>query len=172
MAVVYLGLGSNLGDREANLRRALEAMPALGVSVTDVSPFYETDPVGHLEQGQFLNAACSGETSLEPLALLRALKEVEAAMGRVPAPRDMARLIDIDILLYDDLVLDTPELEIPHPRMAERAFVLRPLADIAADVVHPGLRKSVRELRDAAPGRDGVRLWAAGPALPGPTLDP
>jgi 2-amino-4-hydroxy-6-hydroxymethyldihydropteridine diphosphokinase len=159
MPTVYLGLGSNLGDREANLRAALEAMPALGVSVTGVSPFYETEPVGYLEQERFLNAACSGETSLAPLALLRALKELEAAMGRLPAPRNMPRVIDIDILLYEDLLLATPELEIPHPRMAERAFVLAPLADIAAGVVHPGLGKSVRQLRDAAPGREGVRLW-------------
>jgi 2-amino-4-hydroxy-6-hydroxymethyldihydropteridine diphosphokinase len=162
MTAVYLGLGSNLGDREANLRRALALLAAAGVSVARVSPVYETQPVGYQEQGKFLNAVCTGETSLEAQALLRALKEIEAALGRTSGPRNGPRPIDIDILLYGDLLLSTPELTIPHPRLAERAFVLAPLADVAPDLIPPGLMKSVRVLLAEAPGREGVRRWSTG----------
>ena len=164
MTAVYLGLGSNLGDREANLRRALDLLPKALVAVRKLSPLYETDPVGVGAAGVgehaiFLNAACRGETDLEPLALLKALKSIEAAMGRTPGPRNAPRSMDLDILLYDDLVLDTPELTIPHPSMADRAFVLVPLADIAPHIVHPRLGRPVRELLAALRSREGIRPW-------------
>jgi 2-amino-4-hydroxy-6-hydroxymethyldihydropteridine diphosphokinase len=156
---VYLGLGSNMGDRRANLRRALGLLAAAGVGVTRTSPVYETAPVGYGPQRKFLNAVCMGETWLEPLALLRAIKEIEAALGRAPGPRNGPRPMDVDILLYGELCLATPELTVPHPRLAERAFVLAPLADLAPDLAVPGLGKRVRELLAEAPGREGVRAW-------------
>ena len=157
MTEVYLGLGSNLGDREANLRRALELLTAYGVKVQQLSPIYETEPVDAPDSGPFLNAVCQAETPLDPQALLRTAKAIEEALGRSSGPRNAPRAIDIDILLYGDLVLDTPELTIPHPRMADRAFVLAPLADIAVGIMHPVLGKTVQEMLNQAPGRCGVK---------------
>lgn len=145
MAVVYLGLGSNLGSRCANLRAAVAALPP-AVNVLAESSIYETPPWGVTNQPAFLNMALRGETNLSPQALLRALKQLESRLGRVPSIRYGPRLIDLDILFYDDLVLVSPELTIPHPRLHERAFVLVPLAEIAADLVHPGLHKTIRAL--------------------------
>ncbi|MDP2726216.1 MAG: 2-amino-4-hydroxy-6-hydroxymethyldihydropteridine diphosphokinase [Dehalococcoidia bacterium] len=156
MVEVLLGLGTNLGDREGNL---LEALRRLGASVLfkAVSSLYETDPVGYLDQPTFVNAVCLGETSLSPEELLGLVKSIEAQMGRKPTFRDGPRLIDIDILSYGSQVIDTAELTIPHLRMAERAFVLVPLAEIAPKWRHPVLRKTAAELA-AAVGHDGVRL--------------
>lgn len=160
MTEVFLGLGSNLGDREANLRRAVELLPTYGVTVVEQSPVYDTAPVDTPPgSGRFLNAVCRVETSLPPQGLLRAIKGLESALGRLSGPRNAPRSIDIDILLYGDEVIDTPELTVPHPRFATRAFVLRPLSDIAPEAVHPVLGVSVRELLAAATGREGVVRW-------------
>jgi 2-amino-4-hydroxy-6-hydroxymethyldihydropteridine diphosphokinase len=144
-AIILLALGSNLGDRLANLDSALAAMPP-DVKVLVRSPIYETPPWGLTDQPDFLNMVVKGETSLSPLRLLTRLKKLERDLGRLPSVRYGPRLIDIDILFYDDLVLHTPELTLPHPHLHERAFVLVPLADLAADFVHPLLGQSIRHI--------------------------
>ena len=148
MATVYLGLGSNLGDRQGHLGRALAALAsAPAIRVLAVSRFIETEPVGGPPgQGMYLNAAARIETDLEPTALLVELKSIERRLGRREGPRWGERPIDLDILLYDDLVLETPDLVIPHPRLAERRFVLEPLSEIAPDARDPRTGLSVRDL--------------------------
>jgi 2-amino-4-hydroxy-6-hydroxymethyldihydropteridine diphosphokinase len=155
---VYLSLGSNVGDREANLRTALERLPAAGVAVLRVSPIYETEPVAFTNQRWFLNLAVEATTELFPLQLLARIQRVERALGRVRTIVNGPRTIDIDILLYGQAVVGRPELEIPHPRMAERRFVLAPLADLAPEVRHPVTRKTVREMLEAAPAAAVRRL--------------
>ncbi len=145
MPVVYLALGSNLGEREANLRQALDQL-GMRVHLTTQSPIYETEPWGVTAQPRFLNLAVAGETDLGPHELLQFLKQIEQAMGRVPTVRYGPRLIDLDILFYDNVILESPDLTIPHPRLAERRFVLEPLADIAPDLVHPQLGLTMGEL--------------------------
>ncbi|MGB2985616.1 MAG: 2-amino-4-hydroxy-6-hydroxymethyldihydropteridine diphosphokinase [Phycisphaerae bacterium] len=147
----YLGLGSNLGDRFAKIRAAVLALydhPRLSIDLQrDVASLYETSPVGGpADQPAYLNSAICVRTTLPPAGLLSAVLSVETALGRVRHDRWGARVIDIDVLLYDDLVTndDTPTL--PHPRMHERRFVLEPLAEIAADVVHPVLRVTIADL--------------------------
>jgi len=142
---IYLALGSNLGDRLANLKGAVAALPP-GVTVQAESPVYETPPWGYTDQPPFLNMVLQGATELQPLPLLAHLKQLERRLGRGKTFRWGPRRIDIDILFYEDLVLETPRLSIPHPGLAQRAFVLVPLADLAADLRHPVLGKSVREL--------------------------
>lgn len=175
----YLGLGSNLGDRELNLLEAVERLRLLG-DVVKVSRPYETEPVGYAEQPRFLNVAVLLETSLQPAPLLAALKQVEADLGRVETVRYGPRPIDLDILVYDDLILQTPELTIPHPRLAERAFALVPLAEIAPDLEIPGTGLTARELAQRAdaggvrPARWGLKavlgrdLQREAPAVPLP----
>ena len=161
MARVYLGLGANLGDREDTLRAALAGIERAG-TVEAVSSLYETAPVGGPEQPMFYNAACLWETELPPAEALSFLKGLERELGRRPGgERFGPREIDLDILLYDERVVDEPGLAVPHPRLAERAFVLVPLAEIAPDAVHPVAGKTVGELADAV-GSAGVRL-VAGP---------
>jgi 2-amino-4-hydroxy-6-hydroxymethyldihydropteridine diphosphokinase len=153
--VTYLALGTNLGHREDNLREALKELPP-EVEILTVSRLYETAPAYVLDQPAFLNMAIKGQTALSPTDLLVYLKQAEAQIGREKTIRYGPRKIDLDIIFYDDLVFDTPDLVIPHPRMAERGFVLRPLADIAADFVHPVLKQTVAELVADLPPGDGV----------------
>ena len=142
----YLALGSNLGDKEANLRRALELLQQRGVEVVKTSSFICTEPYGVTDQPQFLNGVCEVRTSLEPLELLQTLLEIEQEMGRVRLRHWGERNIDLDLLLYEDVVMDTPELKLPHPDMQNRDFVLLPLDEIAPELVHPILQKSIEEL--------------------------
>jgi 2-amino-4-hydroxy-6-hydroxymethyldihydropteridine diphosphokinase len=143
---VYLSLGSNLGDREAALEQAEQALASAGFETLSRSSFYETQPVGGPPQGDFLNRVLGGQTELGAMELLRACHQVEADGGRVRGVRNAARTLDVDILLYDDAVLQIAGLEIPHPRMHERRFVLVPLDEIASDVLHPLFLVTVRDL--------------------------
>lgn len=152
--IVYLALGTNLGDRRANLKQAIAAMTPQ-MEVTARSQIYETPPWGYEDQPKFLNQAIRAKTYLEPEPLLRHLKRLEVALGRKETFVNGPRRIDIDILFYDDLVLDTPALIIPHPRLHERGFVLLPLMDIAPDLVHPVSKKSVQEMT-AESNREGI----------------
>jgi len=142
---VYLALGSNVGNRAANLKAAIAALPPQ-MEVKAKSRVYETPPWGYTNQEKFLNQAVKARTYLEPEPLLKHLKRLEVALGRVPTFQYGPRLIDIDILLYDDLVFDSADLKIPHPQMHERGFVLLPLMDIAPDLVHPVKKQTIRQL--------------------------
>lgn len=142
---IALALGSNQGDRLTALRAAKAALTGT-VEILATSWIYETPPAYVTDQPPFLNAALVGITTLPPEELLARLKEIEREVGRIPTFRNGPRVIDLDIIFYGDLLLDTPTLTIPHPRMAERAFVLKPLADVAADWQHPVLLQTVREL--------------------------
>ena len=143
---VYLSLGSNLGDRENNLRNAIAALPSAHFHASKVSSLYETEPVDYLDQPWFLNCVVEGETESQPAELLGALRAIEAQLGSKKAFAKGPRLLDIDILLFGDLSLDTPELQIPHPRMLERKFVLAPLAEIAPALRHPSWPANARDL--------------------------
>jgi 2-amino-4-hydroxy-6-hydroxymethyldihydropteridine diphosphokinase len=157
--IVYLSLGSNLGDREANLNRALQALVSLG-KVEAVSCFYETEPVGVVAQPWFLNCATKLDTEKMPRQLLGSVLDLEQKMGRRRQQQKGPRTIDIDILLFGNSVIETVGLTIPHPALHERRFVLEPLAEIAPDVRHPLIKRSVRELRDALPPGQAVRKLA------------
>lgn len=148
MAIAYIALGSNLGDKEKNLRRALLLLTQQGVEVVRVSSFLSTEPYGVTDQPQFLNAVACVRTSLAPLALLDVLLATELAMGRVRLRHWGERNIDLDLLLYEDVVLDTPRLRLPHPDMQNRDFVLLPLAEIAPELRHPTLQKTIWELKE------------------------
>ena len=153
--IVYLGLGSNLGDREQNLLDAIERL-GQSVAVSQISSPYDTKPVGYDDQPRFLNAVVKGETELTPDDLLAFVKKIEVDLGRTANFVNGPRLIDIDILLYNDVVMDTPPLTIPHARYAERAFVLMPLSEIAPDVVCPIRHKTIKMLTDNIDSSDGV----------------
>jgi 2-amino-4-hydroxy-6-hydroxymethyldihydropteridine diphosphokinase len=154
--IVYLSLGSNIGDRDANLRAAIAALPVTGVRVTKVSSFYETAPVDLLEQPWFLNCAVEGETEMPAVELLRVLRGIESRMGSRKLVAKGPRLIDMDILLYGSETIATPELQLPHPRMLLRRFVLVPLAEIAPALRHPLWTKSAAELAEQTPDRSEV----------------
>lgn len=157
--VIYLSLGSNLGDRAANLERAIDALAAAGVRVLRHSAIYETEPVDFLAQPWFLNCVVEGETSLDPRSLLDALQGIERNLGSQKLVPRGPRLIDLDILFYDQEAVRAPGMEIPHPRLAERRFVLVPLAEIAPEFRHPQLQKSAAELLQDTKDRSVVKVW-------------
>jgi 2-amino-4-hydroxy-6-hydroxymethyldihydropteridine diphosphokinase len=147
--MAYLSLGSNLGDRKASLQRAIGDLRAAGLIVKRISPVYETEPVGFADQPWFLNIAVAADTSLTPQELLACCQEIEARHGRVRPFPGASRVLDIDILLMGGLVIDTASLQVPHPRMAQRRFVLHPLAQIAPEVLHPVLGLTIASLLEA-----------------------
>ena len=151
---VYLGLGSNIGDRQENLDKALNFL-SQRLRMGKISSVYDTEPVGNTEQPRFLNLVCQAYTRLEPAGLLSLAKGIESKLGRT-GKSNAPRTIDIDILLYDEQVIETPELIIPHPKMTERAFVLVPLDEIAPDLVHPVSSKTVKELLQSVTEKQGV----------------
>jgi 2-amino-4-hydroxy-6-hydroxymethyldihydropteridine diphosphokinase len=157
MSNVYLGLGTNLGDRKQNISKAIEAI-SLKMSISKQSSLYETTAWGYTNQPDFLNQVIQVETNMSPLRLLNFLKKTEVKLGRVENFRYGPRLIDIDILFYDDLIKTTSRLQIPHPRIPERAFVLVPLNEIAPGYVHPVLKKTIAELLTKLPNKTGVWL--------------
>jgi 2-amino-4-hydroxy-6-hydroxymethyldihydropteridine diphosphokinase len=151
LKLVYLSLGSNIGDRERNLRAAIERLDAPGLHVLRISPVYETEPVDYTDQRWFYNLALEAETTLFPMQLLARVQKVERVLGRVRTVPKGPRIIDVDILLYGTAVVRGSKLEVPHPRMAERRFVLVPLHDLAPTLRHPVTRTTVAELLRAAP---------------------
>ena len=159
--LVYLSLGSNVGDRESNLRRAIRRLGSYG-QVVSVSSFYETEPVEFTNQPWFLNCALALQTDQNPPQLMTSLLNIEQEMGRRRLQKKGPRIIDIDILLFADTIVKTPELTIPHPAIAQRRFVLEPLAEIAPAVRHPVLKRTIRELLDALPAGQTVRPFAKG----------
>ena len=160
MPTAFLSLGSNLGKRLENLERAIDKIGESGqIKVIKVSPVYETEPVGVKGQEWFLNLALEVQTSLEPFALLERLLSIEDQMGRKRDEKWGPRSIDLDILLYDDRIVDSDRLAIPHPRMHERRFVLLPLAQIAPRLLHPRLEKSIEELLASCRDRSTARLY-------------
>ena len=169
---IYLGLGSNLGDRATNLEQAIAALAAAGVDVVRRSSLYSTEPVGAGPQHWFLNCVVEASTDLMPRQLLRATQQVERALGRRRGLRNAPRTIDIDILFCGTNVVNMPGLEIPHPRIAERRFVLVPLREIAPGLRHPTLRRTITELLAETQDRSEVRPWHPSPETasvsPGP----
>ena len=157
MTFVYLALGSNVGNREENLREAERRLRQLGITVKQASSIYETAPVDYLDQPWFLNAVLEAETGLPPHELLRRMREIESAMGSKKPFAKGPRLIDLDILLYGHDTISTLDLQVPHPRMLERRFVLVPLAEIAPAYRHPSWQDTVGELLQKTPDRSEVR---------------
>jgi 2-amino-4-hydroxy-6-hydroxymethyldihydropteridine diphosphokinase len=154
--IVYLSLGSNLGDREANLHTAIEKLREVG-DVVAVSSFYETEPVEVTAQPWFLNCAVKFDTEKMPRQLISAILAIEQSMGRQRKQQKGPRTIDIDILFFGSSIIDIPSLTVPHPHLHERRFVLEPLAEIAPDARHPTFKRTVRELRDALPAGQTVK---------------
>jgi 2-amino-4-hydroxy-6-hydroxymethyldihydropteridine diphosphokinase len=162
--LVYLSLGSNVGDREAQLQEARAKLAAVGRVVAE-SSFYETEPVEFTQQPWFLNCVLALETSKTPQELIAAVLRIEVEMGRRRVQKKGPRTIDIDILLFDDTIVDSEELTIPHPTMHERRFVLEPLAEIAPELLHPVLKKTIRELLDSLPPGQVVKRLKPKPRI-------
>jgi 2-amino-4-hydroxy-6-hydroxymethyldihydropteridine diphosphokinase len=160
MATAYIGLGANLGDRMTTLQMAIQRLQTLG-SIERVSSLYETEPVGYLEQPPFLNAVVALDTALTPAELVSALLSIERDLGRLRSFPNAPRTLDLDLLTVDNIILDTPELTLPHPRLHERAFVLVPLAEIAPELVLPGSEMTMPELLQTLPDPGGVEVFAA-----------
>ena len=156
---IYLSLGSNLGDRAANLDRAVETLSEIGIRVLRRSSIYETEPVDFLAQPWFLNCVVEAETSLAPRPLLEELQAIERKLGSHKLVSKGPRIIDLDILFYETQVIHEAAMEIPHPRLADRRFVLIPLVEIAPELCHPVLRKTAAELLAATQERSAVRIW-------------
>jgi 2-amino-4-hydroxy-6-hydroxymethyldihydropteridine diphosphokinase len=157
--LIYLSLGSNLGDRAANLERAIEALSGIGLRVLHCSAIYETEPVDLLAQPWFLNCVVEAETSLGPRQLLEGLQSIERKLGSLKLVPRGPRIIDLDVLFYETAVIHEAAMEIPHPRLAERRFVLVPLAELAPELCHPVLRKTAAELLASTQDRSAVRIW-------------
>ncbi len=151
---IYLGLGSNLGDRKKNLLRGIRFLRN-SIEISETSPIYETEPVGYTQQPPFLNCVCRGETGLSPLELLSLAKKAEASLGRETTFRNGPRTVDVDILLYGGAAVSEAGLEVPHPRLAERGFVLVPLADLCPDLRHPVSGATVKEMLEHLLDRQG-----------------
>ena len=146
MSIAYIALGSNLGDKEANLRQALKMLLVKGLQIRSVSSFFKTEPYGVTDQPEFINAVACVKTDLAPEKLLKLLLDTELEMGRVRLRHWGERNIDLDLLLYDDLIYYSEKLVLPHPDMQNRLFVLQPLSEIAADKIHPVYKKSIQNL--------------------------
>ncbi len=146
MSIVYIGIGSNLGDRQKSCLRAIELLQERGIVITKKSSLYETEPWGYKDQPQFINMAIEGETEFNPKELLMVLKNIEREIGREESLRWGPRKVDLDILLFDTIILTEDSLEIPHPLLHKRDFVLKPLCEIASDIHHPLLKMSISDL--------------------------
>ena len=154
LKIVYLGLGSNVGDREGWLQKAVDSLESCDLHILRISPVYETEPQGRRNQRWFLNAVAEAETELFPLQLLRRIGKIEKELGRKRLAENAPRTVDIDILFYGNAVVSTAALEIPHPRLRERRFVLAPLADLAPELRDPVTRRTIRELLAATAGQN------------------
>ncbi len=164
MSTVYIALGSNVGDREANLRLAVDLLEPAGVVVNRVSSFYETEPVGYLDQPWFLNAVLEAVTNLSAEQLLSTLRAIECRMGSSKPFRNGPRVMDLDILLYGDATIETPALQVPHPRMLQRNFVLAPLAEIAPQLRHPSWPGNVADALANSTDKSVVRVYSFDPS--------
>lgn len=158
MTIVYLSLGSNLGNREDNLRQALSLI-SRHMTLTDLSSVYETEPLEYTSQPTFLNMVCAGKTYDRPRNILELTQGIEKALGRVTTFKYGPRTLDVDILLYGHEVIDSPDLQIPHPSFSGRAFVLVPLSEIAPNIIHPVLGKSIADLLMEVSGREKVVMF-------------
>jgi 2-amino-4-hydroxy-6-hydroxymethyldihydropteridine diphosphokinase len=161
MTTVYIALGTNVGDRENNLREAIRLLAEAGIGILKISSIYETEPVDYLDQAWFLNAVVAAQTDLPALDLLHSLRAIESAMGSKKVFAKGPRLIDLDILLYGKDAIATSELQVPHPRMLERRFVLVPLAEIAPNLRHPSWPAMAQQLLAALKDPSVVRLSSA-----------
>lgn len=155
---IYIGIGTNIGNRQHNLQIAINEIAAFS-TITKKSSIYETEPVGFRPQSDFLNMVIEIDTNLSPSELIIKLQEIEHKMGRIKEIINGPRIIDLDILLYNDSVINHPNLIIPHPRFSQRHFVLKPLSEIAPNIVHPTLNQDIKTLAEILPTSSKVTLW-------------